>query len=245
MRSDVWSLGVVLTNIVAGRNAWHSATSNDVCFRAFVTDPNYLFSALRISPETHRILKRTFDLDPASRITIPDLRKAILKVKTFFSDDCHFAQPSLIPADSSLAIPVPVLRVVNCLTMECVSSSAEGVSHLRVPSSPAEEYLYPSPDPHRTRYTPSPEIQYIPRPRLFRNSSSTYSDEDNQWLFRVSSNKLLYGLGIDFGFEESFALHACSSVVSTMPSKAKLLIRTLSAPIVIDVTKLLLRTQPY
>ncbi|KZT68953.1 Pkinase-domain-containing protein [Daedalea quercina L-15889] len=82
--ADVWSLGITLVNMIAGRNPWTSATMDDQCFLRSMTKPGYLQKMLPISGEAAAILHRIFTYDPRLRITIPDLRNAILKVKTFF-----------------------------------------------------------------------------------------------------------------------------------------------------------------
>lgn len=82
--ADVWSLGVMLVNMIAGRNPWTSATMEDQCFLRSMTKPGYLQKMLPISDEAVAILQRIFTYDPKMRITVPKLREAILKVKTFF-----------------------------------------------------------------------------------------------------------------------------------------------------------------
>ncbi|KAH9831161.1 Pkinase-domain-containing protein [Rhodofomes roseus] len=90
--ADVWSLGVLLVNMIAGRNPWTSATIEDQCFLRSMTRPGYLQKMLPISDEAVTILQRIFTYDPKMRITIPELREAILKVKTFFMTEPQLAK---------------------------------------------------------------------------------------------------------------------------------------------------------
>ncbi|KAJ8077420.1 hypothetical protein PM082_001850 [Marasmius tenuissimus] len=82
-QNDVWSLGVILINLITARNPWNLAVSKDQHLAAFLQDPNYLRKLLPISDGIHRILLRIFELNPLRRISIPTLRREILAVKTF------------------------------------------------------------------------------------------------------------------------------------------------------------------
>ncbi|KAI3627288.1 Serine/threonine protein kinase [Malassezia furfur] len=73
--NDVWSLGVILINLICGRNPWKQATMKDEIFREYVRDPDYLLKILPISPETNAVLKRIFTLRPELRCSIRDLRR--------------------------------------------------------------------------------------------------------------------------------------------------------------------------
>lgn len=81
--NDVWSLGVILVNLTCGRNPWKRASVEDPTFRAYLKDSRFLSSILPLSPELDRILRRIFECNPARRITIPELRKLILRCPRF------------------------------------------------------------------------------------------------------------------------------------------------------------------
>lgn len=81
--NDVWSLGVMLVNLTCGRNPWKRASIDDSTFRAYLKDPFFLKSILPLSTEMVCILSRVFERDPIKRITIPELRQAIMECPRF------------------------------------------------------------------------------------------------------------------------------------------------------------------
>ncbi|KAI0674376.1 Pkinase-domain-containing protein [Trametes maxima] len=90
--ADVWSLGVILTNLVVGRNPWEKATLSDNGYFNYLTRPGYLREILPISEGTAWILEGIFTTDPSARITVPQLRHRVLCVHEFFMSDEDLAR---------------------------------------------------------------------------------------------------------------------------------------------------------
>ena len=80
---DVWSLGVILVNLVCGRNPWRIASPSDESFNAFLEDPTFLRRILPVSHQCLYILTRIFTVDPTQRISLAELRKLIQQVDSF------------------------------------------------------------------------------------------------------------------------------------------------------------------
>lgn len=76
--NDVWSLGVILVNLTCGRNPWKRASMEDSTFRAYMKDRSFLKSILPLSDELDHILSRVFDCNPSRRMSLAELRQAIL-----------------------------------------------------------------------------------------------------------------------------------------------------------------------
>lgn len=83
-QTDVWSMGVILVNMISGRNPWRYATTDDQCFQAYLNDNDFLGNVLPISAEANAIIKRIFTIDPLRRITLEQLEEEIIQVHTFF-----------------------------------------------------------------------------------------------------------------------------------------------------------------
>lgn len=80
---DIWSLGVILVNLVCGRNPWRIASPSDESFNSYLADPHFLRKILPVSDECLYILTQIFTVHPEERITLPVLRQLISKVETF------------------------------------------------------------------------------------------------------------------------------------------------------------------
>ncbi|GAN11122.1 protein serine/threonine kinase [Mucor ambiguus] len=85
LTNDIWSLGIILINLVSGRNPWKQANMQDAAFAAYVRQPRRFFRSILpgISKSLDRILIRIFCLDPAKRITLLELRNMILACRLF------------------------------------------------------------------------------------------------------------------------------------------------------------------
>ncbi|OWT38817.1 serine/threonine protein kinase [Cryptococcus neoformans] len=80
---DIWSLGVILVNLVCGRNPWRIASPSDESFNSYLADPHFLRKILPVSDECLYILTQIFTVHPEERITLPVLRQLVSKVETF------------------------------------------------------------------------------------------------------------------------------------------------------------------
>ncbi|KAG2356012.1 kinase-like domain-containing protein [Suillus spraguei] len=58
--SDIWSLGVILVNMVSGRSPWGPATPSNQDFWRYINNPDFLLEVLPISRSFNEILKQIF-----------------------------------------------------------------------------------------------------------------------------------------------------------------------------------------
>jgi serine/threonine protein kinase len=105
--SDVWSLGVILLNIIFGRNPWKKASLvEDIVYRGYLLDPRRLEYVLPVSSELNAILARVFHSDPYRRIKIAELRKGIVACKHLTRVN-KFDFPWFTPRKSSIQLCQP------------------------------------------------------------------------------------------------------------------------------------------
>ncbi|KAI0325179.1 kinase-like protein [Cubamyces sp. BRFM 1775] len=89
--NDVWSLGIILLNLITGRNPWKSASADDCTFQAYLKDPlHFLPTVLPISHEVNLLLTRTLEVDWRHRITLREMRHALKAIDNFYSPDVIF-----------------------------------------------------------------------------------------------------------------------------------------------------------
>ncbi|KAL4253017.1 Aurora kinase [Abortiporus biennis] len=95
--NDVWSLGVILTSLISGRNPWKYAISSDECYKAFARNPNFLRNMLPISAAANNILLQIFTKSERSRLTLKELKHMVLDIDTFFmtSEEIIFSTPQV------------------------------------------------------------------------------------------------------------------------------------------------------
>lgn len=115
LTNDIWSLGIILINLVSGRNPWKQANMQDVAFAAYVKQPRRFFRTILpgISKSLDRILIRIFCLDPAKRITLPELRNMILACRLFTvsSTSSSTTSATATPQDCKPMTPPPSSQI--------------------------------------------------------------------------------------------------------------------------------------
>ena len=95
-RSDVWALGIILMNLVCGCLPWSRASIEDRDFLTFVfRDPDYFYNNFPISVEVNDIFKSIFTIRAEARATIPEIRRSILALRTFYDHSEFSSSPSI------------------------------------------------------------------------------------------------------------------------------------------------------
>ncbi|TPX75196.1 hypothetical protein CcCBS67573_g03542 [Chytriomyces confervae] len=86
--NDVWALGVILLNLLFGKNPWFEAHMTDAIFSAFaISNPNILRQQFNLTLQFDAILRRVFELDPRRRCSVQDLKLLVESVTHFVEKD--------------------------------------------------------------------------------------------------------------------------------------------------------------
>lgn len=99
-RSDIWALGIILVNMLTGRNPWQLASAaRDSGFAQYERGrAAFLLAILPLSREAAELVARVLDPRPRTRIGLPELRAAILQVGTFFPTEGDAEVAELVAA---------------------------------------------------------------------------------------------------------------------------------------------------
>lgn len=101
-------------NLTCRRNPWKLASLEDASYRAFAYNPDFLKTILPISDELNQILGRIFTHNPAERITLPQLRHAIMACQNFMNTPSHPAQEvNRVNEATATVYEQPAIQTVN------------------------------------------------------------------------------------------------------------------------------------
>jgi serine/threonine protein kinase len=165
--NDVWSLGVILVNLTCGRNPWKRAEPRDETYSAYLRDPHFLRSILPLSAELDIILRRIFEPNPRKRITLSELREAIISCPRF---TCYPPSPSpsiddhewqTVIVDEQVCDPFsPIFEDVS--TYVSIEAPPTPIS---TPTKPPPLNLHGIRNIPNSHYPPTPVSPTPPRPR--------------------------------------------------------------------------------
>ncbi|KAK7061825.1 Serine/threonine protein kinase [Favolaschia claudopus] len=157
--SDIWALGVILTNLTCGRAPWRFANLEDECYLSYLANSDFLLHSLPISKETNAILKSCFQLHPIARPSIGQIRAAVLKTDTFFLTDAELSKAT--PIQRAIAQYYATGEFSSPISDQEVATDESGDNDSSIPSvDPEEVYLYAAaPFDSPSSLSPPPKIQ--------------------------------------------------------------------------------------
>lgn len=106
--SDIWSIGIVLINLICERNPWQCALPIDDTFRTYAEHPeDTLITVLpTLSHEAHELLKKVLNVNPRDRPTLQEFKEEMLRIEHFvkFSEEDTSIEEVLLAQQSWLDV---------------------------------------------------------------------------------------------------------------------------------------------
>lgn len=132
--------------MITRHNPWHLASVRDPLYNEYLKSPSSLALMLSISPATLTILKRVF-IPYGLRVTIPDLRKRIEKIVSFYPESTEKpeATPKVRQFPVSRASSHRSVHVAVVAPVATRSNSSPGETSSDSSLSSAEGYLFSTP----------------------------------------------------------------------------------------------------
>ncbi|KAJ3231444.1 hypothetical protein HDU81_003751 [Chytriomyces hyalinus] len=147
--NDVWALGVILLNLLFGKNPWFEAHMTDAIFAAFaISNPNILRQQFNLTLQFDAILRRVFELDPRRRCSVQDLKLLVESVTHFVEKDATAA-----PATTAKS------TAHNRLKRRGHSSILAGPGYILAPGEPLPLILSAPSAISSPRKTPQPMLR--------------------------------------------------------------------------------------
>lgn len=86
-QADIWALGIVLLNLLFGRNPFKQATERDRLFADFAVSRETLYDIFpTLTKDVFQVLRHCLTLNPDHR-SIPAMREALSQIKNWTTDD--------------------------------------------------------------------------------------------------------------------------------------------------------------
>jgi serine/threonine protein kinase len=178
--NDVWSLGVILVNLTCGRNPWKRAAIEDSTFKAFRRDSNFLQTILPITSECNAILKRIFDMNPETRITLPELIRCMERQPRLTQRSGEPLSPQYSPlvtaSESGVCIATDDIVVPSLGPSYIASQQFVTPRHSPASSPPASVYCTPQPSTYTTQ-----------RPQTYNQAPAAAFPQFTSWTGRCGA----------------------------------------------------------
>jgi serine/threonine protein kinase len=125
--SDVWTLGIILLNMLFGRSPWNHASVKDATYYAYTRNFRTLQEMFPVTDEFCMLMAHVLHPDPHRRITIPQFRQNLLTCSTLIDRTRQFSWfDATAQAKVPAALSIPDQRGISHLLSSISFSSLNG-----------------------------------------------------------------------------------------------------------------------
>lgn len=122
--NDVWSLAIILINLLTGKNPWVEPRRGDVNYSLYSTETQALStlrSQFKLSHELSLILSRVFSPDTSRRLSLADFAESVYGLSYLRSPSLPMPSPPVsIP---SLSVSPPTRTALHCASAQAASQA--------------------------------------------------------------------------------------------------------------------------
>ncbi|KAJ3150448.1 hypothetical protein HDU86_006621 [Geranomyces michiganensis] len=107
-KADAWSLGIVLVNLVSGKNPWYEADRSDPLYAAYLDGEDVLRETFGFSAEFDAVVRMILNPDPVCRLPVSEIWTKVKGVRQFYDEPTTATTPP--PQQQQMPIPTSPIR---------------------------------------------------------------------------------------------------------------------------------------
>lgn len=124
-KSDVWSLGILLLNLLRGRNPWPRAISNDAAYTEFLRRPHALKDAFGLTEPAWRLVSRMLCPNVLRRADLREVLRLAKNVTKWTIDEDEVVDDEVVEVEATTDVEYSSNNAYECEFEEFNGTVAE------------------------------------------------------------------------------------------------------------------------
>ncbi|KAI8824885.1 kinase-like domain-containing protein [Fimicolochytrium jonesii] len=131
-KADAWSLGVVLVNLVTGKNPWYEADLSDPLYAAYLSGKPVLRHTFGFSEKFDNVVRSILDPNPATRCAVRDVWEKVKAVRKIFDPIPPEVPLPVTSSSSPVVVETLPKTVIVTPTSSCSSTNVSAAVNPRI-----------------------------------------------------------------------------------------------------------------